>query len=394
MGAPAYPADRHRTDVTARVGSTGSASAADLLRRQIAQAGPITVAEFMATALGHPTAGYYATRDPLGRAGDFTSAPEISQVFGELIGLWCADLWLRAGRPNPVHIVELGPGRGTLMADLWRAVGVVPGLRDAAQIHLVEVSPVLRARQTETLAAAGGPEPHWHDGVTDALHALGTAPILLIANEFLDALPIRQFVRTADGWRERRVAWVGDRFAFGLDPAPTPALGLIPPAIRTAPEPAVPIGAVWEACPGALSVVTSVAQHVATHGLAALFVDYGHAESACGDTLQAVQGHAPADPLGAPGDADLTAHVNFATLHQAIGQTGAGTLGPATQAAFLTRLGLAQRVDRLCAARPNLASDTRAAADRLIDPAPTGMGRLFKVLCAARPGLHPAGFDD
>ena len=359
------------------------------LARRIALTGPLTVADYMADALGHPTHGYYVTRDPLGRAGDFVTAPEISQVFGELIGLWCADLWLRAGRPDPVRLVELGPGRGTLLADLWRAVAVVPAFRSALRLHLVETSPVLRAAQARTLTGAGAPEPVWHDHAGAALDG----PVIVIANEFLDALPIRQFQRTPRGWRERRVTWDGAAFRFGLDLAAGPSLALIPDAVRTAAESEVPPGTVFEANPTAVSLADALGRHVAGHGLAALLIDYGHGGS-CGDTLQAVAGHRYADPLADPGRADLTAHVDFAAIARAGQEAGATIHGPTRQADWLHRLGLAARVQTLCANQPDTAAEIRSGADRLTAIDPSGMGALFKVLALTAPGPVPAGFAD
>lgn len=385
MGAPPHPQDR------ARVTAGEAAPLTGILRRQIAQTGPLTVAEYMAAALGHPLHGYYTTRDPLGRAGDFITSPEISQVFGELLGLWCADLWLRAGRPAPLRLVELGPGRGTLLADLWRAIAVVPGLREAVRLHLVETSPVLRAAQAAMLERAGAPEPVWHDHVAAALDGPLHGPAIVLANEFFDALPVHQYVRSPAGWRERRVAWDDARggFAFGLDPAASAGLIQVPESLRTAPQ-----GSLVEVCPLGQSLMAEMARHVAANGLAVLAVDYGYTQSAVGETLQALKGHAPVDPLNDPGSADITAHVDFAALARAATEAGGHVHGPTTQAAFLGRLGLAARTQALVASRPDLAEQTRAASARLVDPARTGMGTLFKVLAVTPPGLEPAGFAD
>lgn len=363
------------------------------LRARIAVEGPLTVAAFMAEALAHPQHGYYMRRDPFGRAGDFTTAPEISQTFGELLGLWCADLWQRAGAPTPVRLVELGPGRGTLLADAWRAVGVLPAFREAARLHLVEISPALRAVQRATLAAAGVPEPAWHDALAD----VPDGPVLLIANELFDALPVHQFLRTEAGWRERLVdADTGDEsdedeggFRFVLARQGAPLAALIPEAVRSA-----PVGSIAEVSPAAISLAAEIGGRVAAQGGAALIVDYGPAESGPGDTLQAVRRHRRHDPLADPGEADLTAHVDFATLARAAGEAGARIHGPAPQGAFLRRLGIEARLQALLRrATPAQAADIALGVRRLI--APEEMGTLFKVLAATHPAWPaPAGFED
>jgi NADH dehydrogenase [ubiquinone] 1 alpha subcomplex assembly factor 7 len=354
----------------------------DVLARRIRAHGPLTVADFMAEALGHPDYGYYTTRDPLGRAGDFTTAPEISQVFGELIGLWCVDLWTRMGRPNPILLAELGPGRGTLMRDALRAARLVPEFLAAARLHLVESSPVLRRTQARALAAH---KPAWHETIA----TLPPGPLLVIANEFFDALPIRQFVKTEAGWREKLVGLSAeaDALAFALSPGPTPAVALVPPGLREAPP-----GSVAEIGAAGLSVADGLAERIVAAGGAALVIDYGYLGPASGDTLQAVQRHRRHDPLEAPGSADLTAHVDFTALADAAHQRGAWSWGPVPQGAFLQALGIAARLERLLQrAAPGQAADLGIAVRRLIDPAE--MGTLFKVLCIAAPGLPPpAGF--
>ena len=355
------------------------------LRARIAERGPITVAEYMAEALGHRTHGYYATRDPLGAAGDFVTAPEISQVFGELVGLWCVQCWVDLGRPAPVLLVELGPGRGTLMADALRAAQVMPAFRDAAAVHLVETSPVLRRRQAETLAQRHPGAPvAWHEAVDD----LPDGALLVIANEFFDALPIHQFQNTADGWRERRVGWdaAAGRLRFVLDTRP---LGEppVPPPLSGAPP-----GALVEVCPAAQATAAALARRIAGRGAAALVIDYGHPVSAPGETLQAVRRHRYADPLVDPGEADLTAHFDFQALGAAARQAGAAVHGPVAQGTWLRRLGVAARVERLAAgAAPAEAAAIRRAASRLT--APDGMGTLFQALALTPPGMAPpAGF--
>jgi len=343
---------------------------AALIREQIRQAGPMSVADYMALCLGHPQHGYYVTRDPLGAAGDFTTAPEISQMFGEMIGLWLAQAWADAGRPEPFLLVELGPGRGTLMADALRAARAVPGFGEAAQLWLVETSPLLRAQQARRLPGA-----QWADRLED----VPEGPLFLVANEFLDALPMRQYLATAEGWREKRVGLAGDRLAWGLS-APLPGAG---PA---------PVGAWREESPAAESVARQAAARIAADGGAALFVDYGYcaADRPAGLTLQAVRRHAPADPLEAPGEADLTWLVDFDRL--------AGALAPlataiAPQGAFLARLGIGHRAARLAAARPAEADAIADALERLT--AAGQMGTLFKALAAWPAGqAKPPGFEE
>ncbi len=338
---------------------------AGLLAARIAQAGPLTVAEWMAECLLHPRHGYYATRDPLGVAGDFTTAPEISQMFGELLGLALAQAWLDQGSPAPVILAELGPGRGTLMADALRAVAGVPGLSGALSVHLVEASPTLRAEQARRL-----PEATWHARVED----LPEGPLLLLANEFLDALPIRQFVRAPGGWAERVVGLRDGALAWGLAP-PLPVPALDHRLSDTAD------GDVVELCPALPGILGEVGRRIAAHGGAALLVDYGERRPT-GDTLQAVARHRGVDPLAEPGEADLTAHVDFEAVARAAAPARAS--GPVPQGAFLLRLGLAQRARALARGLAGPALDShRAACRRLTHP--DEMGTLFKVM-----GLAPA----
>lgn len=348
------------------------------LKRRIAEEGPLTVADYMAEALGNPRHGYYVGRDPFGRAGDFITAPEVSQMFGEMIGLWMALVWRAMGAPAPVHLVELGPGRGTLMADLLRAAGSAPGFRAALQVHLVETSPALRAMQREAL---GGQPALWHDG----LDQVPAGPTLVVANEFFDALPIRQFQRVGETWRERRIGLGpegGLRFVLNEAPARPSFLG-------EAPE-----GAIAEVCPDALGLARALGERLARFGGAALVIDYGHVRSGLGDTLQAVKGHAHHEVLEDPGEADVTAHVDFQALGEAAAKGGAAVYGPIPQGEFLPRLGLGARAAMLLdRATPEQAKDIHAAYRRLTDP--DEMGSLFKVLCLAAPGLPtPPAFDE
>ena len=336
---------------------------ADILRRQIAQSGPLTIAEYMALCLQHPRHGYYITRDPFGSAGDFTTAPEISQMFGELVGLALAQIWLDQGG-GPMVLAEAGPGRGTLMADILRATARVPGFHAAMDVHLVETSPVLRARQREAL---GGRHVTWHDAVAD----LPEGPMLFIANEFFDALPIRQFLRLSKGWAERCVGLDAGRLAFGLlPPGPQPVLDAL---FADLPE-----GHLVEWCPAASPIMEEIAARVARGG-AALILDYGAADGT-GDTLQALRAQTPVDPLATPGEADLTAHVNFGHLARA----AALPFALEDQGAFLELLGITARARQLASGNPGIA----AAHRRLTHP--SEMGTLFKVLgLTARPGALP-----
>ena len=342
----------------------------------IAEAGPITVADYMAMCLGDPEHGYYMAREPFGRGGDFVTAPEISQVFGELIGLWAVAAWMAMGAPPSVALVELGPGRGTLMADLLRAARVRPAFREAAAVHLVESSPRLRAVQEATLA---GQAVTWHA----AIDTLPPGPSIVVANEFFDALPIRQYARTGGGWAERMVGLDGEgRLAFGLRPAggasPSPALAL-PEAGREG-EP------ILEVSPAATAIMAALAARIARDGGALLAIDYGYEGPAFGDTLQAMRRHAFVDPLADPGEADLTAHVDFAALARAASEGGARPRPLLTQGAFLTRLGIGTRAARLAAGKDAGAAAAIAAAVRRLT-APEAMGTLFKVLAVAHSGL-------
>jgi len=354
---------------------------ARVIVRQCAATGPMTVADYMALALGHPEHGYYMTKDPFGRDGDFITAPEISQIFGELIGLWCVVVWRSMGAPAKFILCELGPGRGTLMADALRAAGQDPDFVRAARIHLVETSPSLRERQRAALA---GHAVTWHD----RLEAVPDGPVLLIANEFFDALPAHQLVRTQAGWRERLVAGNEAGLHFILSEAPPPAAALLSPGVlRTA-----PLGTVAETQPALLTTAATIAARIAEFGGAALIVDYGHAASAPGNTLQAVRRHRPHDVLAEPGTADLTVHVDFEALARAAG-AGVQCLGPVDQGEFLHALGIKARAGQLTAtATPDQARDIASGVARLIEP--DQMGTLFKALVLTRHDMEPPpGFE-
>jgi len=345
------------------------------IRRMIAADGPIPLSRYMELCLGHPRHGYYVTRDPFGVAGDFITAPEISQMFGELFGAWAATVWQQMGAPGSVRLVELGPGRGTLMADALRAAGAAPDFRAAVSVHLVETSPALRAMQQAALA---GQPVAWHE----RLEEVPDGPTIALANEFVDALPVDQFVRDHDGWHMRMIGLAADRLSFVVMPDPMPAFGV---------DVRAPAGAIFESRHD--RPIALLARRIAQRGGAALVIDYGHAATSFGDTLQAVRNHKFADPLVDPGESDLTTQVDFAALARTARRHGARTLGPLGQGEFLRRLGIAQRAARLKAnATPQQAADIDTAHARLT--APDQMGDLFKVLAIADRNLGaPAGFD-
>lgn len=352
----------------------------DSVREIIALEGPISVERYMSLCLRH----YYATRDPLGAAGDFTTAPEISQMFGELIGLWMLEVWNSMGRLASCRLVELGPGRGTLMADLLRATRLLPEFKAAATVHLVETSPSLRQRQQDALVASGL-SVEWHDRLED----VPSGPILLVANEFFDALPIRQFAATDRGWCERLVGLDGEDLIFGLRPEPEPALGK---PLR--------LGDVLEWPAASVDIMGELAGRLAQDGGAALILDYGYWGPAFGDTLQALKNHQPINPLQEPGEADVTTHVDFHRLAQAAAAKGARVHGIVSQGDFLQTLGIEARAEALKArATPAQAADIDRALARLTERGPTGMGELFKVLAVtheaiqAVPGLPALPFS-
>jgi SAM-dependent MidA family methyltransferase len=330
------------------------------IARAITVAGPISIADYMGAANAH----YYATRDPLGAAGDFTTAPEISQMFGELVGAWAADMWNRAGRPD-THYVELGPGRGTLSADALRVMAKAGW---AGTAHLVETSPVLRAMQAERMPGA-----MWHDDVS----SLPAGPMIVVANEFFDALPIVQLVKTQTGWRERRVACQDTLFL----PVPGRAVHdrAVPPHLRDA-----PIGSILETSPDSVGAMRALAKKLTADGGAALIIDYGYEGPALGDTLQAVRAHGYANPFEDPGERDLTAHVDFATLAAAAVAEGAVVSEVATQGRWLSAMGIDARAETLSRANPDRREDIMEARDRLA--APERMGGLFKILAVTAPG--------
>ncbi|MGB0506635.1 MAG: class I SAM-dependent methyltransferase [Pikeienuella sp.] len=343
----------------------------DIIRRLITQHGPISLHEYMALCLSHPEHGYYITRDPIGAEGDFTTAPEISQMFGELLGLALAQTWLDQGIPTPFILAELGPGRGQLMADVLRAAGQVPGFTTAAQIWLVETSPTLRAEQAQRI-----PNANWVNSVDE----LPAGPLFLLANEFFDALPVHQYVMANGKWFDRVVGLKDDKLTLGL--------GKGAPHMGEATE-----GAVHERCPSAEAITGTIGTQIASSGGAAIFIDYGYDTTPTdgGDTFQAVKDHKYADPLSSPGKVDLTAHVNFAALADNARDVGAAASPIVTQGTLLSLLGIGQRAQALANARPEQAETIANALHRLTDPAQ--MGNLFKAMAIYPPkATPPPGF--
>ena len=347
----------------------------DRLRQLIAATGPITVSDYMSACLFDPEAGYYTTREPFGAEGDFTTAPEISQMFGELVAVWAYSAWVSAGRPMPMLLAEIGPGRGTLMADMLRTLDRLdPGFVTRARIAMIEASPRLAALQQEKLTGGRG-KPTWFSDPA----ALPALPLVIVGNELFDAVPVRQFVKTGQGWRERMVGLDGDgALAFmagagGIDAA------LLPPDAGSAPQ-----GAIFEIAPAREALMDEISTRIARDGGAALFIDYGHLRPGLGDTLQAVRAHAYDDALAHPGEADLTSHVDFAALTRIAAAHGLEAK-TATQGEFLLGLGLLERAGALGATADEKTRERlRGEAERLAGP--QAMGTLFKVLCVTRKG--------
>lgn len=344
----------------------------DRLTAQIRASGPMSIAQYMSACLHDPDFGYYATRPALGAGGDFITAPLVSQMFGELIGLWAVETWTAMGRPAPFRLVEMGPGDGTLMSDLLRAARLSPGFTQAADVWLVEVSEPLRGLQRQRL----GERVSWANALAEVP---GEAPLLLVANELLDCLPARQFVRTERGWAERLV---------GLSDAGDLAFGLAHlPMIKDAPT-----GAILENSPAQEALGAELGARIARDGGAALLIDYGRAEPGFGDTLQALRAHTKEDPLGHPGEADLTIHADFPAVADAAVREGAQAAPILTQGEFLVRLGIGARAEALASARPDMADKIERQLERLVSP--DEMGELFKVACIHAPGIVPPGFED
>jgi NADH dehydrogenase [ubiquinone] 1 alpha subcomplex assembly factor 7 len=351
----------------------------DEIKAMIEQDGPISLERYIELALTHPTHGYYMKQDPFGAAGDFTTAPEISQMFGELIGLWAAEVWAAMGSPNPLRLIELGPGRGTLMSDALRAARVAPEFRAAIDVCLIETSPTLASIQYETLLTAGAPIA-WAHELADA----PDGPAIFIANEFLDALPIRQYVRSARQWRERLVGLdANGALAFILSGKPETAIHT--PAAE---------GEMLEISAVGHRLIYALAGRIAKQGGAALLIDYGHATTGFCDTLQALRAHRNVDPLIEPGDSDITAHVDFAAMARSARAAGCAVYGPIDQGDFLKSIGLEQRAQALLGrAAPAQSAEIESSRQRLAGKNDDEMGALFKVMVIAHRALPaPPGF--
>ncbi|QKV17111.1 class I SAM-dependent methyltransferase [Oricola thermophila] len=342
------------------------------IRRLIKAAGPLPVSDYMALCLFDPDGGYYTTREPFGVDGDFITAPEISQMFGEIVGAWLVHTWRQLGRPAPFVLAEMGPGRGTLMRDILRTAAIDPAFLSAARVHLVETSDRLASVQRETLADAPL-ECTW----TQDIDGLPEGPLLFVANELFDAVPVRQFVKTARGWCERHVG-IGDDGAlrfFAGPPLGDPSL--LPPRADDQAE-----GAIFEYAPAREAIAARLGVRLAESGGAALLIDYGHARSGYADTLQAVRAHRYVSVFDQPGSADLTSHVDFESLASAARAAGAHPLPVISQGEFLLSLGLAERAGALGRGKDEASrQDIRMAAERLAGVGEKGMGELFKVLC-------------
>lgn len=355
---------------------------AKILTETIQRDGPISVEDWMSICLGHPEHGYYTTGLPFGKQGDFTTAPEISQMFGELLGLWAAVVWQQMGTPNKVQLIELGPGRGTLMSDALRAGNGVPGFIDSISVHMVETSPVLSELQKQALADAGV-EAKWYQ----TLEEVPQGPSIIIGNEFLDALPIRQWVKDGGHWRERCVDVIDNRFEFTLGDQVDP--NDIPEVFRQTSD-----GDIFETSPIAADIIQKISARLCQFGGVAVFIDYGHSATGLGETLQAVKNHGYAEPLEDPGQQDLTAHVDFAAVEKNAREAGARPWGPITQGDLLERLGISARATSLLAtATKDQAVELASARQRLT--ATDEMGRLFKAIAICHPDAPaPPGFEE
>jgi NADH dehydrogenase [ubiquinone] 1 alpha subcomplex assembly factor 7 len=347
------------------------------IKRLIKSSGPMPVWRYMELCLMHPQHGYYVSRDPLGREGDFTTAPEVSQMFGELLGLWAASVWKAMGSPSLLRLIELGPGHGTMMADALRALRVLPPLYQTLSVHLIEINPVLREKQKATLSSVRNLA--WHQSIDE----VPDGPSVIFANEYFDVLPIHQVVKRETGWHERVVELdETGKLEFGTAADPIQRFEvLLPPLVRAA-----PIGAVFEWRPDA--EIMKIASRVRNQDGAALIIDYGHLRSDAGDTFQAIARHSFTDPLRAPGQADVTAHVDFQALARAAEDIGARVHGPVTQGEFLKRLGIETRAVALMAkASHEVSEDIANALTRLTAGGRSGMGSLFKVIGISEPNL-------
>jgi NADH dehydrogenase [ubiquinone] 1 alpha subcomplex assembly factor 7 len=359
-------------------------SAESYIKSIIKAQGPISIAQYMGIALSDKKYGYYTTKQPLGRQGDFITAPEISQMFGELIGLWCASIWEFMGRPVNLQLVEFGPGKGTLMSDLLRGTSKISGFHDSISIHLIEISPSLKKQQQVNLNNYDV-KIEWYNNFSDILNN----PTIIIGNEFFDALPILQFVKTKNGWREKLIGIdASEELKFMLSPAETPACALIPQNIRNSDE-----NSVFEICPSAISTIRNISQHLKENGGAALFIDYGYFENPLVNSFQAVKEHEYHDVLKDPGQADLTAHVDFSTLKNSATESGITTHKIIGQGQFLQAMGIDIRASMILKnATFEQKKDIISATERLTDN--KQMGELFKCLAITHPELPaPPGFE-
>lgn len=353
-------------------------SLAERLATRIRETGPISVAEYMTLCLLDPVDGYYPTRDPIGAGADFITAPEVSQMFGEMIGIWVAQVWAAMGEPDTLNLAEAGPGKGTMMADTLRVLSKVRGLNTALELHLIEASAALMAVQAQTLA----PYPqaaHW----CDAIAKTGTGPLVLLGNEYLDCLPVRQFIFHRGRWHERMVGLdEAGAFIFSIAATPLPQTD-VQLWLSHVGEPHEDM--LVEVRPGVHTLVQELADRAEQVPMAALFIDYGPARFEPGDTLQAVSAHEKVSPLSRPGEVDMTARVDFSEISRLAKAQGLQVLGPVTQAGFLAQMGLMQRAAALTSARPDQRGKIARQLHRLTDA--QEMGDLFKVIAVTSPGL-------
>lgn len=348
---------------------TSNAPLMDRIKRQIETDGPIGIAEYMSICLGDAREGYYTTAHPFGREGDFTTAPEISQIFGELIGIWCVSMWRGMGKPSRLNLVEMGPGQGTLMADLLRASAIDTGFLNAVNVQLVEISSSLREQQ-KNLLSKFDVQINWLDAVQD----IGSLPTIFIGNEFLDALPFRQYVKSGSRWGERVISIENGQLAYAIGP------GLLDPSFLPDDHREQPDGSIFEASPSREAVMDFIAQHTNQYNGAALLIDYGHVKSGFGDTFQAVSKHKFTDPLKNPGKVDLTSHVDFSAFRKQFSKDSDFKL--MSQSEFLLGLGLLERAGSLGRGKSvEEQNNIEQAVERLAGS--DAMGDLFKVLVAS-----------
>ena len=352
-----------------------------IIQKKVKEKGPIALSEYMSLALTHPLYGYHMKKDPLGRNGDFITAPEISQVFGELIGLWAASTWKQMSKPQLTHLIECGPGRGTLMGDFLRATKLMANFRSTINLHLLETSPVLKKRQQGLLKTSS---PAWHKN----MRTVPPGPTILIANEFLDSLPVQQVMKTTNGWVERLIGLKNDKLVF-VEGKPIKTEQLISWNIPINAK----VGAIFEISHSNIEFAEQVCTRLDYNSGYALIIDYGYWESNGMETFQGVRKHSFADPMACPGDIDLTTHVNFGVLASYVRDRGHTAAGPISQATFLKRLGVRERTKLLIRNAPQTkAAQIAAGTERLTDP--KQMGKLFKAMVIMRNGSPlPAGFE-